>query len=157
MTWTDEKTEITFLLRGFDMSKVTDDAKFILQYPVVVQATYGYTAVGGAQTTVLVLERNDGKIKEILESKRKDESRRAEEKLRAANERVRVEKARRDAEEAARWRTWTDAAGTHTIEARYGGVVLGKVKLTKKDGTTIQVPIEKLSDEDQQWIKKRSR
>jgi hypothetical protein len=43
-------------------------------------------------------------------------------------------------------------AGQHKTEARFGGMALGKVKLVKEDGTIIELPLEKLSDEDQQWI-----
>ena len=60
---------------------------------------------------------------------------------------------RKAAEEAAKWRTWTDASGKHKIEAEYGGVIAGKVKLTKRDGTVTKIPLEALSKEDQQWIK----
>ncbi len=36
------------LVRGLDMSKVTDGAEFILQQPVWIDSTYDYTAVSGA-------------------------------------------------------------------------------------------------------------
>jgi len=55
------------------------------------------------------------------------------------------------------YRTWTDSSGEHKIEAKYGGLIAGKVKLVKQDGTAIMVPLEKLSDEDQAWIKNRKR
>ena len=53
----------------------------------------------------------------------------------------------------AKWRTWTDSAGTHEVEAKFSGMALGKVKLTKRNGTTVQVPLEKLSEADLSWIK----
>jgi hypothetical protein len=49
-------------------------------------------------------------------------------------------------------RTWTDSTGKHKVEAAYGGVMSGVVKLIKVDGTTIKVPLEKLSEKDQNWI-----
>lgn len=52
-------------------------------------------------------------------------------------------------------RTWTDAAGKHKTEAKYGGMVAGKVNLIKRDGSKVQLPLEKLSEEDQEWIKNR--
>ncbi len=58
---------------------------------------------------------------------------------------------------AAKWRTWTDSTGRHTVEAKFGGMMAGKVKLTKKDGATIQLLLEKLSDEDQKWIENRKK
>lgn len=56
------------LLRGFDMSKVTDGAEFVVQYPIVIQNTFNYTSVADAQKTVLVLERNDKKVDELAEA-----------------------------------------------------------------------------------------
>ena len=78
-------------------------------------------------------------------------------KEKAAAEQAKAEAAKKAAAEKSKWRTWTDASGEHKIEAKYGGVVAGKVKLIKQDGTTIMVPLEKLSDEDQKWIKNRQR
>lgn len=53
------------------------------------------------------------------------------------------------------FRTWTDSTGKFKIEAEFAGMELGKAKLKKKDGTVIQLPLEKLSDDDQEWIKHR--
>jgi hypothetical protein len=64
--------------------------------------------------------------------------------------------AARTAAEAAGWRTWTALASGSKIEAKFDGVVLGKVKLTKRDGTTIELPLEKLCAEDQDWVKRKS-
>jgi actin cytoskeleton-regulatory complex protein SLA1 len=54
-------------------------------------------------------------------------------------------------------RKWTDATGNHTIEAEFGGMANGKVKLKKADGSVITIPLEKLSEDDQEWITKRGR
>jgi outer membrane protein assembly factor BamB len=70
------------------------------------------------------------------------------------------EKAKQDrqvATENAKWRTWTDATGEHQTKAKFSGVISGKVKLLKADGTTLEVPLEKLSDEDRQWIASRKK
>ena len=75
----------------------------------------------------------------------------------AAEERKKAESAKKAAAEAARWRTWTDSSGEHKIEAKFAYVIKGSVKLVKKDGSTITIPLEKLSDEDQAWIKNRKR
>jgi hypothetical protein len=64
---------------------------------------------------------------------------------------------RKAAIEKAKWRTWTDSTGKHETEAKFGGVMQGKGGLIKRDGSTIQVPLEKLSDEDQEWIVKRKK
>jgi hypothetical protein len=55
------------------------------------------------------------------------------------------------------YRTWTDSTGTHKTEAKFGGMAFGKVKLIKRNGSTVQVPLEKLSDEDREWIAKRQK
>lgn len=55
------------------------------------------------------------------------------------------------------FRTWTDASGGYTIEAKYAGTAFGKVQLKKKDGSKVVVPMEQLSDADRDWIQKRSR
>jgi hypothetical protein len=55
------------------------------------------------------------------------------------------------------FRTWTDAKGTHTTEAKYGGMASDTVRLIKRDGITVEVPLEKLSEEDREWIANRPR
>jgi hypothetical protein len=55
----------TLLLRGFDMSKVTDGVQFVLQHPIVIQGTYSYTEAG-TKKTVLVMERDERKLTELL-------------------------------------------------------------------------------------------
>jgi hypothetical protein len=54
-----------------------------------------------------------------------------------------------------KYRIWTDSTGKHTIEAKYSGISRGKVLLKKKDGKTIKVPLEKMSEEDQEWLEAR--
>jgi hypothetical protein len=51
------------------------------------------------------------------------------------------------------YRTFSDATGRFKIEAIFVGVQDGKVRLLKRDGNTILVPLEKLAPADQQWIK----
>jgi hypothetical protein len=53
------------------------------------------------------------------------------------------------------FRTWTDSTGDYTTEAKFCGVAYGTVKLLKKDGLTVELPLEKLSEEDRQWIHDR--
>ena len=57
---------------------------------------------------------------------------------------------------SSRVRTWTSADGKFSTEAEFGGMAFGKVKLRKADGTIVTVDSAKLSDEDQEWIKKRA-
>lgn len=50
-------------------------------------------------------------------------------------------------------RTWTDSTGTHTVEAQLVDVKDGKVHLKKIDGTVAVVPLEKLSEADQRFVR----
>lgn len=51
-------------------------------------------------------------------------------------------------------RTWTDATGEHKIEAAYLVLTDGKVKMQRTDGKEIAVPLDKLSQDDQQYVQK---
>lgn len=53
------------------------------------------------------------------------------------------------------WRTWRDATGTFEVEARFVSYQDEKVMLQRKDGRKITLPCEKLSDEDQAFVKKQ--
>ncbi len=59
--------------------------------------------------------------------------------------------------EAKPGRTWTDASGKFTIEAEFAGYSAGKVRLKKADGSTLTLPMEKLSQVDQEWILAKKR
>jgi hypothetical protein len=50
-------------------------------------------------------------------------------------------------------RKWTDSIGKHTVEAEFVDFKDGKVWLKKEDGSVIPVPIERLSEADQQFVK----
>lgn len=52
-------------------------------------------------------------------------------------------------------RTWTDSTGQFKIDAEFAGYAAGTVKLKKADGSIITLPMEKLSQEDQDWIRDR--
>jgi hypothetical protein len=62
-----------------------------------------------------------------------------------------AEAKRQAALDEARWHTWT--SGTHSTEAKYVKTSAGMAYLEKKDGTTITISMDKLSDEDQKWIR----
>jgi len=52
------------------------------------------------------------------------------------------------------YRTWTDSSGKYVVEAEFLHANMGKVKLRGKDGQTIELPMESLSEADQEWIRK---
>jgi len=117
------------LIRGLDMTKVTDGVEFVLQHPIVIQDTYIYTAVSGGQKTVLVLECDSRKFDEFI----------------------------RDMEaqaEAALFRTWTSSTGKFSVVAKFVEFKNGRVHLERKgDGKKIELPMSRLSKEDQEFIR----
>lgn len=52
-------------------------------------------------------------------------------------------------------RTWSDASGQFKVEAKFRGIIGANVKLERSDGSVINIPLEKLSSDDQAFIKKR--
>lgn len=60
-----------------------------------------------------------------------------------------------DPAEQAKWRTWTTADRQHTIEAKFIKFSNGQVTLEKKDGSTVDVKLDILCSEDQDFIKQR--
>ena len=54
-------------------------------------------------------------------------------------------------------RTWQDATGQFSLKASFLRFGAGVVTLRKEDGSTLKVPMEKLSEEDQEYIRKRGR
>ena len=138
------KNSQVMLLRGLDMSKVTDGAKFVLLHPVVIQETYSYTTVAGSKKTVLVLERNEEKLREIV-AKRHEK---------AEKERVAAEAERKAAEAKAwldRWNsskyTWTDKTGGFSVEAVYDDYLgEGKIRLLRENKSEIVIHLSKLNE-----------
>ena len=53
----------------------------------------------------------------------------------------------------AQFRTWTDATGKYHTEAQFVDLKDGQVRLRKKDDSTVTVPIEKLSETDQKYVR----
>jgi hypothetical protein len=58
---------------------------------------------------------------------------------------------------APKLRTWHAAEGLFSVEAEFVSMAGGSVKLRKADGSEINVPIEKLSEDDQHWIREYAR
>jgi hypothetical protein len=50
-------------------------------------------------------------------------------------------------------RKWLDKSHAIRIVAEFRGVIAGKVKLKREDGSEILIPLEMLCDADQTWIK----
>lgn len=54
------------------------------------------------------------------------------------------------------YRTWTDSSGRYKIEARLVEVIDGRAKLVDRAGKEKLLPLERLSEADQQWIRSQS-
>jgi uncharacterized cupin superfamily protein len=66
-----------------------------------------------------------------------------------------IEETRRLGIENAKWRTWVSSDGIHRTEAKFVTFISGVVTLEKKDGQIVKVPIDKLIEEDKQFIRER--
>lgn len=139
------------LIRGFDTSKVTDGVEFVLQHPAFIQQTYTYPTLSGGRKTVLVLERNEVRVSEVLAKAR---AKRDAELAAAEAKRAAAETAQKKIEDAKR-RTWTSASGGHQAEAKFVSMARDVVTLEKNDGQRIEVPLEQLSKKDQDFIRNR--
>ena len=51
-------------------------------------------------------------------------------------------------------RTWTDSTGEFTIEAEFVALTDGQVKLRRKDGKVLTLPLSRLSEQDQRAAKR---
>ena len=141
-----------YWLKGFSTKGVVDDDQVRIPWVVNVTGTKTYTTARGANSTVLLIEPR-------LET---DEERQAKERATQSKQednqkRDELEPQQKAAAEKARWRVWTDASRTHTVEAQFKGMIGDQVKLVKRDGTETSIPLEKLSEEDQEWIRQRSK
>ena len=58
-----------------------------------------------------------------------------------------------DEAEQLKYRTWTDASGTHETEAALLRYEAGNVHLQKPDGTSMAVPLDRLSRSDQSYVR----
>ena len=139
----------TLWLQGFSTENLTDGMVLTYSGPVIVSGTKRYNSLAGSRTVLVV--KPFIVDPEVMEEAQKllNPHSRAGAKAKPAPVKA--------AAEAAKLRTWTDASGEHKIEAKFGGLIGGQVKLVKGDGSTIKIPLEKLSDEDQAWVKNRKR
>lgn len=58
--------------------------------------------------------------------------------------------------EALPMRTWNDSTGAFSVEAQFAGVEQGKAMLKKADGKIVGVPLERLSQEDREFVASQS-
>ena len=165
------------LLRGLDCSKVTDGVEFILQRPVFITGTHTYTALAGDSRTVLLIECDTDRVSKLMAAeveKKRTEARAREEAL---AESMRLEKARQEqqrAEEEARQkqamqkeearqkriedakrRTWAFSDGSRQVDAKFVRLANGVVTLQSDDGKEFDIRWDRLSLEDQSFVRQR--
>ena len=51
------------------------------------------------------------------------------------------------------WRVWRSAGGKFEVEAQFVSRAGNAVKLATKDGQTLTVAVDRMSEEDQQWLR----
>ncbi|MCY2986742.1 MAG: SHD1 domain-containing protein [Planctomycetota bacterium] len=54
-------------------------------------------------------------------------------------------------------RTWTDSTGKHKIEGEFVKLAEGQVDIRGDNGTLIRIPLEKLSEENQQYVRQAAK
>ena len=142
------------MFSGFPTGGATDGVAVRIDSLIRITKTTTYPTAAGGTKTVLVAEPVDMDSLKIPADERAKRHQQAEEKQQKEKQEA---DAKQQAVEAAKWRTWTDASGTHKTEAKFSGLLSGNVKLTKRDGSVLTLPLEKLSDDDKEWVKKRSK
>ena len=115
-----------------------------------VTGTKRYATALGASKTVMVLKPTTDPAEEKANADK--EKRAAKRRAEEAKAQAGKEKRHREAD-----RTWTYAASGETMRAAFLTRIADKVKLRKEDGTGVVVAIEDLSEEDQEWIRNRSK
>ncbi|MGO9111292.1 MAG: SHD1 domain-containing protein [Thermoguttaceae bacterium] len=137
---------------------MVDDSDFKTEEIFTVTGTKQYEAASGGTKTVFILKmRTQADVQaeqqaaaQELQKKKKL----AAENRAAAEAKLKAEREKRAKEDT---RIWTAASGGKTLKATFAGCIADKVKLKKEDGTVITVTKDQLSDEDQAWIKNRSK
>jgi thiol-disulfide isomerase/thioredoxin len=110
-------------------------------------------ALGGSGNAVAVGTEAPAKVKEApAKATKEDRERKKAEELAAAKEK-REQAAK--AAQARQARIWTDATGKFRVTAKFRGMGNQVVKLELEDGSVISIPLEKLSDDDQECIRQR--
>lgn len=139
------------MVEGISTRGIADDTVVDLKPVVQVTDTVTYDTASGGTNTVFVLRPFDtAPVIRLLRERRAAAESRAE-AARIASEAAKAE-ARRP-----KPRTWTSVDGAFTTEATF--VALSKdgnvVTLVKPDGTTLDVPRQKLSKEDNKYLRER--
>jgi hypothetical protein len=116
--------------------------------PAIERASLAFkTLLGGSLSAMSREDFNKPSPEEIAAKRRAEEE--------AARARAEEEARKAAAIEAAKWKTWTTADGKYKVRAKFVTFALGTVTLEKEDGTTVDVKLDILCPEDQDFVKGR--
>lgn len=136
------RRETLLWITGVDTSDLVDDSYIRLSQIMEVKGTRQYETASGTNTVFVLSTFPVQDIEPIVG------------KLRGIAKRDATEPTKKQ-EDAIR--KWTDSTGTHSINAVFVKFLAGRVVLRKEDGSTIEIPVEKLSGEDRKWIEARAK
>ncbi len=136
---------------------MADDKKYTTADYFKVAGTKKYDTAAGTTKTITMLEttENPNKAKIAAANAKAAEAKvKAAEAKTAADAKLKAERERRVKEDT---RKWTSASGGNSITATFAGRIGDKIKLKKEDGTAITVSLDQLTEEDRDWVEKRSK
>lgn len=137
------------MVRGYSTAGYVDGQRLSLP-AAMVRGTEQYGNVLGSTKTVFTLVPvDDAAARDMLAEQELERIYRQE-----AEEEARIAETNRIAEEEreSQFRTWHSADGNFSIEARLDRFIAGNVTLEKRDGSTVDVAEELLSDSDRQYM-----
>lgn len=126
--------DVVLMLSGLGTTGLTDGSVLDPKNAFVVAGTESYTALNGAKRTVLLLEYVPRE--KLLE-------------IHASAQKIMPKRPRQ-------YREWKSLNGGFTVSAEYQHDDGKAVTLLKENGSTVVVPITKLSKEDRQWLENES-
>ncbi len=134
-----ERSRREVFVRGIHGTSESDGAwaEFTEEVVFEVNGTRAYTTVVGAERTLPVLD-----VVNVAPFHAQ---------LTEANKRP-VRKARRTTPKRYPLREWTDTTGKYKLLAVFAGLGSGRVTLRKEDGSVVNIPLEKLSKDDREYI-----
>lgn len=122
-----------FIYEGPELAGTVDGQRIDMTKISIVDKTETYeTVLGGSRTVLVVRALTDDELREAVRYRNENWPK-----------------------ELSKFRTWTDASGTYSVDAAFVSCSRGRVTLKKSDGTELTLPLAKLSPEDRAYAKDR--
>lgn len=131
--------DVSLWLTGYQTKDLVDGQAVRLVGPAEFVGTKSYETVDGGTATVRVVR--------LVTAERQAELDAARLPPAAAPDEVRSAPPVQD-----QWRTWKDASGKFSVDAKWRGMAGGVVRLERRDGTILSVPMDRLSGSDRAWV-----